>query len=610
MKKGRYKCAVRLTQDGQTLRGHEDECEEGMVIKMKRKSKLSIKAVILVPVFVLGIVSIVSNVTAIKNIQNVNSNAAEIADESLVSISKLGEIQEKAQGIHRLALSHIIATDLDTMIDLVDTIREEEALLDGYLEEYRRYVSGTEQQNFDKLLQNYDSFKYQIANLMAFSANGNNEKAYACANGDLLAFGMAMQENIDTIIADANKTAEEARKQLSEVYETALVENVTTIIISVAALLFALASVFYKVIRPLSRTKREIKEILTDIDRREGDLTKRVTILADDEIAALGNGINLFMGKLQDIFKMISSNSQRMEKVVNEVLDSVKTSDTSVTELSALTEELTATMEEMSSNASLINANADSVREEVNVIVDRTNEINGYTRKMKEHADSMETTARSNMEATSGKVNEILEVLNKAIADSDSVKQVNTLTGDILNIASQTNLLALNASIEAARAGEAGRGFAVVATEISHLAAESQGAANRIKEINTVVTSAVENLAENANGLVNYMSNSILPEFEAFVQSGSEYRENASYIEKVMGEFAGKTEKLQTAMQEIAGSINTIANAIEEGVNGVSNAADSTQVLVGDMEKITYHMADNREIAASLKQETEIFTKL
>ena len=250
------------------------------------------------------------------------------------------------------------------------------------------------------------------------------------------------------------------------------------------------------------------------------------------------------------------------------------------------------------------------VKQEVDQIAERTSEINAYTREMKEHADSMEASARENMESTGAKVNEILTVLNQAIEDSKSVNQVNSLTDDILNIASQTNLLALNASIEAARAGEAGRGFSVVATEISQLAAASQEAANRIQQINRVVTEAVGNLTEHSNGLVQYMNDSILPEFEAFVDAGSAYREKATHIETSMGDFTEKTEVLKKTMAEIADSINTIAHAIEEGVKGVSSAADSTQVLVGDMEDITRHMDENQHIAADLKRETEVFKKL
>ena len=339
-------------------------------------------------------------------------------------------------------------------------------------------------------------------------------------------------------------------------------------------------------------------------------MTRRVTILSNREVAAVGSGINLFMGKLQDIFKIIINNSNRMEQVVNEVRDSVMTSNGSVSDLSALTQELSATMEEMSGNVAVINQNTEAVKQEVDVIADRTTDISNYTKEMKEHADLLEASARANMESTSMKVNEILAVLNKAIEESNSVNQVNNLTEDILNIASQTNLLALNASIEAARAGDAGRGFAVVATEISQLASASQEAANHIQQINKIVISAVHNLAEHANGLVQYMNDAILPEFETFVESGSEYKKKASVIERSMDEFENKTDSLKETMGEIAAAINTIAHAIEEGVNGVANAADSTQELVSDMDNISKRMDENFEIAGDLKKETAIFTKL
>ena len=189
-----------------------------------------------------------------------------------------------------------------------------------------------------------------------------------------------------------------------------------------------------RVIIPLLKTQKEITNIIEDIDKREGDLTRRVSVHANQEVAAVGNGINVFMDKLQDIFKVIVNNSTRMESVVGEVRDSVVTSNGSVSDLSALTEELSATMEEMSANASLINTNTESVKQEVDQIAERTSEINAYTREMKEHADSMEASARENMESTGAKVNEILTVLNQAIEDSKSVNQVNSLTDDILNL--------------------------------------------------------------------------------------------------------------------------------------------------------------------------------
>lgn len=577
---------------------------------MKKQGRFSTKMIILIPVFVIGIISIISSVLAVKNIRKVNENATQIANGYMVCIADLGSIQIETEKIHRLGLSHIVATDLDSMISLVDVIRSEQTVLDEYLSDFEQFIDDSDRENYEAILSNYEGLKYENANLMAYSANGDKEAAYALANGAISEYADKIDQNIMAIQEVVNNNADTAKQQLTKVYKYSLTVSFVTIAVSTASLLFAVFSVLKMVIVPLSKTKNEINEIIDGIDRREGDLTRRVTIMENQEVAAVGSGINLFMGKLQDIFKTIIHNSKRMETVVNEVRESVMTSNSSVSDLSALTEELSATMQEMSDNASLINSNTESVAGEVNQIAERTTEINNYTKEMKGHADSMESAARSNMESTGTKVNEILEVLNRAIEDSNSVNQVNSLTDDILNIASQTNLLALNASIEAARAGDAGRGFAVVATEISQLAAASQEAANRIQQINSVVTQAVHNLADNANGLVQYMNESILPEFEEFVTAGSEYKNKATYIENVMNEFESKTDSLKNTMVEIQKSINTIAHAIEEGAKGVSNAADSTQVLVTDMGNISNRMDENFEIATDLKKETAIFTKI
>ncbi len=577
---------------------------------MNQKKKLSTKLIILIPVFILGIFSIISNVMSVSNIRNVNRSAVQISEVSLKNVSSLAEIQRQTQDMHNLGLSHIIAVDLDSMIQLVEKIRSQEDALEKDLESYKTYVTPDTQKEYNDIKKNYEELKYECANVMAFSAAGKNEDAYELANGKISKCADAIESDIESIKKIVNQDADAQRQKLTSAYHSSIGTSIVTILISIAALFSAMVAVLRWVIHPLANTNREMNEIISGIDNRQGDLTRRVTITNNKEVASVGGGINAFMAKLQEIFRMISSNSRDLEGVVNEVRESVQTSNGSVSDLSALTEELSATMQDISDNASRINENTESVAGEVKSIAEKTIEINQYTKEMKEHAEAMEHAARENMDTTGAKVNDIVSVLSQAIEDSNSVNQVDNLTNDILNIASQTNLLALNASIEAARAGDAGKGFAVVASEISQLAAASQEAANNIQSINAIVITAVHNLADNANGLVEYMNEKILPEFQKFVESGGAYHDKATFIESVMADFEAKTDSLQNSMDEIANSVNTISHAIEEGVSGVVSAADSTQVLVSDMDKISKKMDENFAIAEGLKKETSVFTKL
>ena len=573
---------------------------------MNRK-RTSLKVLILVPVFILGILSVLSNVMAVNNIRKVNRNASRIADDCMNSISELSAIENETQSIHKLGLSHIIATDLNTMISIVEEMQTEQETLEQELEDYRKYVEPEDESSYETVVSNYETMKYELGNLMAYSALGKNTEAYALANGVVSESSMAIQNEINVMKEHANTAASDAREKLSDVYLGALVSNGIIIAISVTLLMVALYCVICFVIKPILATNKDIRDIISGIDKGEGDLTRRVAVLSNDEIADLGNGINLFMDKLQQILKMIIENTNHMENVVREVGESVVTSNDSATDLSAMTEELSATMQDVGHSVSVINNNTENVRGDVEMIAHKSGEINEFSKEMKANADKMESDARNNMDKTNETIGIILEGLGKAIEDSHSVGQVTSLTDEILNISSQTNLLALNASIEAARAGEAGKGFAVVADEIRGLADSSRETANRIQQINSVVVAAVNNLSDNANELVGYIQNAILPEFEAFVESGVKYRDNASYIENAMQEFTAKTDMLKKNIDEIALSISAITTAVDEGAEGINGAAKSTQNLVEDIVNISDKMNENKVIAQTLQKSTHVF---
>lgn len=294
---------------------------------MKRKKRLSITIVILVPVFILGALAVFSNIAAISNLKKVNMTAVTITDEHMINISQLSNIEKELQEIHKKALSHIIATDLDTLIATVNEVRAEQEVLDQLFAEYKSSLQKEDTAAYNNILSNYETMKYEIANLMAFSGNAEKEKAFVLANSTIKQCSDEMQHQVEIMMERAQESATQASEALTAEYNRAVFKNTIIVILSVIALLITLYSVFILIIRKLIIVNHEINDIINGIDQSQGDLTKRIDILSNDEIADLGNGINTFMSKLQSIMKMIIENSRKLEEVVSEVQQSVRTSN-------------------------------------------------------------------------------------------------------------------------------------------------------------------------------------------------------------------------------------------------------------------------------------------
>ena len=222
------------------------------------KKKLNIKYRLILPIALLGIVALISNVLAVTNIKNVNDNAANIADNYMEGKTQLAKLRESVMNIHKLALSHIVATDYNTMITLVNDIKEEEKNLDDMLAKYEIYITDDDRETYLALLSDCDSLKHALVFLVCASASGKTQDAYACANGDVAAFNTAVENNIAVLESSISSRTTQARAQLSSVYLSSMITNSASTLASVI-LVFTTISL---ILRSRSEERRVGKECL------------------------------------------------------------------------------------------------------------------------------------------------------------------------------------------------------------------------------------------------------------------------------------------------------------------------------------------------------------
>jgi methyl-accepting chemotaxis protein len=572
---------------------------------------ISIRVKVLAPVAVLAILAILASALGIANTNSMMSQSTEITSNYSASIQQIEEINTNFESMRRIIYAHIVADDDATMNSL---LTEYESLISANEELIQSFQEsldpGEETESFQDFEAAYSEFLEEMQEALDYSSNDEDVKATHVANTTIKEAGTQISEEIDEIVASNKEKMSAAVVSQETVYGSAVAISTVVLVLSVICVVVAVIVCIVEICLPIKKTTENLDQILADIREGRGDLTARVPARGKDEIGQLGNGINLFIEGLQHTMVRITDNSVRLKDIVGIVTKSVSTASESSMDISAVMEELSASMEEVASTVSDVNSNTLDIENNVVELAADAEKLMVYADEMETRAQDLENTAVANKQNASDIINDILVSLKKAIEDSKSVDRVNDLTDEILNISSQTNLLALNASIEAARAGEAGKGFAVVADEIRQLADSSREAANNIQTINNMVVIAVKQLISSSDTIIDYINESVLPDYDNFVGAGKQYREDATYVNEVVSQFNNMSKELRDLLKSITESINGISAAIEESANGVSNAALNTNGLVKDIDQISGEMKNNTEVAGALKGETDIFVKL
>ena len=578
--------------------------------RQKKKGRSSsIRTQILIPIVSLTLVILASGLLNVASMNNMQEGSTQLSDKSLPTLTALDTAIANFSDLQRLIYAHCLSEDKSYMEQCQTTADELFAEIETALTTYEAGVSSEEDLSLIKdFRDNLSTYTYTYDTAEQLSYNMMKKLAQSYVPSLMQNSANTMQNQLKTMRQNIQANIDgEVQDQRSN-YEQAVITTIIATVVGIVIAIFALFLVNYMVVRPIKKATRSLDKIVSDIQDGHGDLTARIDIKSSNELGRLAKGINVFLETLQNIMTQIISNAEHLGNVVNTVSGSVSTANENASGISALLEELSATMEAVSSTTTNVNNEVASVGAQVSGIAQETVTMNNYAAEMETRAKELELVAQRNRESTIEIMGGIISSLESAIAESKSVSKVNDLTDEILNVSSQTNLLALNASIEAARAGEAGRGFAVVADEIRTLADSTRATAGNIQEINLLVVHAVDALVENANAIVDYVNETILPDYENFVVTGKQYRDDASHINNTMNVFESRTNELLQIMQEISEAVSGITTAIEESASGVANATENTSTLANNIAVVNQEMGTNQQISLQLKQEADRFT--
>src|SRR5471032_3154481 len=317
--------------------------------------------------------------------------------------------------------------------------------------------------------------------------------------------------------------------------------------------------------RQLIKRMTALKTNIDALSNGDADLTRRITIRAEDELGAIGHSVNRFIVYLQNMIGEVTLATGAMSSSLAQLQQTSAQTNQILVRHASETEQTVTAITEMSATADTVAENAA--------------ETAAFTQRANEHADRSRVVVGEASSSVVALIDEVSSATHKVESMQQDAQRITEILGVIGAIAGQTNLLALNAAIEAARAGEQGRGFAVVADEVRALAARTQASTSEINEMLTRLTQGVSSsVAAMENTQASCQS---AADATARVNAGlDEMAGSVSHINSLSTQIATAAEQQSAVTEEINRSMVQIRHMVDELVKSGHASELNTQQLL------------------------------
>ncbi|WBA16739.1 methyl-accepting chemotaxis protein [Salinivibrio proteolyticus] len=340
---------------------------------------------------------------------------------------------------------------------------------------------------------------------------------------------------------------------------SAKIESLVTGLILLALSLAAIYLVISYSYRPLLK----LKQAVLDLSKGSGDLTARLEVNGNDDLAQISHGFNTFVENLQNMMLKVSQASQMISSNITQLSQNTQENEAILEAHSAETEQVVTAITEMSESARSIAHN-----------VSQSNDITESASKEASQSLGVVDNAVVTVSALVDEVEDMSARITSMNQDANKISDVLNVIGEI---SEQTNLLALNAAIEAARAGEQGRGFAVVADEVRALAARTQSSTTEISDMLTALLDGTSSVVE-AMGKTKEQCQSTADKTSEVSNSLTIMSASVREIDDVSTQIATATEEQSAVAEELSKNMlsirDMVSNLVDSGKQTVS-ATDS-----------------------------------